>query len=86
MAVATAPEGRNSGHEDNIVVTTPTAFLATGDDRRTIQLDNFSEAHSPARKLVLVSSGDIRALAIGEGQDPLVAKAPVQSIFVVDVH
>jgi len=37
-------------------------------------------------KLVPVLSGDLRRLAIGQGQANLVAKAPVRLIYVVDIH
>jgi nitroreductase len=37
-------------------------------------------------RLVPVVAGDLRALAIGHGQANFVAKAPVQLIYIVDVH
>ena len=37
-------------------------------------------------KLVPVVAGDLRALAIGSGQANFVVKAPVQLIYIVDVH
>ena len=37
-------------------------------------------------RLVSVVAGDLRALAIGPGQANFVAKAPVQLIYIVDVH
>ncbi len=37
-------------------------------------------------RLVPVVAGDLRALAIGPGQANFVAKAPVQLIYIVDIH
>ena len=37
-------------------------------------------------RLISVLKGDLRALAIGQGQENLVAKAPVQLIYIVDVN
>ena len=37
-------------------------------------------------RLLPVVAGDLRTLAIGAGQADFVAKAPVQLIYVVDIH
>ena len=37
-------------------------------------------------RLIPVASGDLRTLAIGRGQQDMMTKAPVQLIYVVDIH
>jgi nitroreductase len=41
---------------------------------------------APRHRLLPVAAGDVRALAIGRGQQNVAMKAPVQIIYVADIH